>query len=250
MRQSGCAPKVALVTGGSRGIGRACVRILAGAGYRVAFSYVRDEASALALSAELEGQGREHLALRCDIAVPEQIAAFFDQVDSRYGRIDLLVNNAGIIRDGLLASLSLDDIVQVIQTNLVGPLLCCQKAIPTMLRQRSGCIVNLSSAAAQKPGKGQSNYAAAKGGIEAMTRALAVELASRNIRVNAIAPGVVHTDMSMALVNTQAPEILNRLLVKRYAEPEEVAEAVLFLAEKAPYMSGEVLNLNGGLKMP
>lgn len=250
MNQSVCVPKVALVTGGSRGIGRACVRMLAGAGYRVAFSYARDEASAQALSAELESQCREHLVLRCDIAVPEQIAALFEQVDNHYGRIDLLVNNAGIIRDGLLVSLSLDDIAQVIHTNLVGTLICCQKAIPAMLRQRSGCIVNLSSVAAQKPGKGQSNYAATKGGIEAMTRALAVELAPRNIRVNAIAPGIVNTDMSVALVNAQAPEILNRLLVKRYAEPEEVAEAVLFLAEKAPYMSGEVLNLNGGLKMP
>lgn len=242
--------KVAVVTGGSRGIGRACVRALAGAGYSVAFSYVRDAASALALSAELESQGREHLALRCDIASPEQIAAFFEQVENRYGRLDLLVNNAGIIRDGLLASLSQDDIAQVIQTNLVGPLLCCQKAIPAMLRQRSGCIVNLSSVAAQKPGKGQSNYAAAKGGIEAMTRALAVELAPRNIRVNAVAPGIVNTDMSAALVNIQAPEILSRLLIKRHAEPEEIAEAVLFLAEKSPYMSGEVINLNGGLKMP
>lgn len=250
MNQPSRAPKVALVTGGSRGIGRACVRRLTGAGYRVAFSYVRDEVSAQALSAELEGQDREHLALRCDIAVPEQIAVFFEQVENHYGRIDLLVNNAGIIRDGLLASLSQDDIAQVIQTNLVGPLLCCQKVIPAMLRQRSGCIVNLSSVAAQKPGKGQSSYAAAKGGIEAMTRALAVELAPRNIRVNAIAPGIVNTDMSAALVNTQAQEILNRLLVKRYAEPEEIAEAVLFLAEKAPYMSGEVLSLNGGLKMP
>ncbi len=250
MNESIRMQKVAVVIGGSRGIGRACVRILAGAGYRVAFSYVRDEASAQTLSAELENQGLEHLALRCDIALPEMIAAFFEQVENHYGRLDLLVNNAGIIRDGLLASLSQEDITQVIQTNLVGPLLCCQKAIPAMLRQRSGCIVNLSSVAAQKPGKGQSNYAAAKGGVEAMTRALAVELAPRNIRVNAIAPGIVNTDMSTALVNSRAPEILSRLLIKRHAEPEEIAEAVLFLAERAPYMSGEVLNINGGLKMP
>ncbi|MBI2381219.1 MAG: 3-oxoacyl-ACP reductase FabG [Gammaproteobacteria bacterium] len=242
--------KVAVVTGGSRGIGRACVRALAEAGYRLAYSYVQDEAAAQALSAELESQGREHLALRCDIADPDQVAAFFGQVEARFGRLDVLVNNAGIIRDGLLANMAYADLAQVIQTNLVGPMLCCQGAIPAMMRQRNGCIVNLSSVAAQKPGKGQSNYAAAKGGVEALTRALAVELAPRNIRVNAIAPGIVNTGMSAALVDAQAPEILSRLLVKRHAEPEEIAEAVLFLAERAPYMSGEVLALNGGLKMP
>lgn len=242
--------KVAVVTGGSRGIGRAIVKALAGAGYAVAFNYVRDEVAAAALREEIEQQGGQCLALQCDISAPQSIVAFFEQVEGAFGRIDLLVNNAGVTRDGLLATLSLEDITQVIQTNLIGTLLCCQQVVPCMMRQRSGCIVNISSVAAQKPGKGQSNYAAAKGGVEALTRALAVELAPRNIRVNAVAPGIVNTEMSKALIGSLEQDIQSRLLIKRYAEPEEIAEAVLFIAERAHYLTGEVLPVNGGLKMP
>ncbi|AJA16286.1 MULTISPECIES: 3-oxoacyl-ACP reductase family protein [Pseudomonas] len=241
--------KIAVVTGGSRGIGKAIVLALAGAGYQVAFSYVRDEASAAALQAQVEGLGRECLAVQCDVKEAPSIQAFFERVEQRFERIDLLVNNAGITRDGLLATQSLSDITEVIQTNLVGTLLCCQQVLPCMMRQRSGCIVNLSSVAAQKPGKGQSNYAAAKGGVEALTRALAVELAPRNIRVNAVAPGIVSTDMSQALVGAHEQEIQSRLLIKRFARPEEIADAVLYLAERGLYVTGEVLSVNGGLKM-
>ncbi|AVD95350.1 MULTISPECIES: 3-oxoacyl-ACP reductase family protein [Pseudomonas] len=242
--------KIAVVTGGSRGIGKSIVLALAGAGYQVAFSYVRDEASAAALQAQVEGLGRECLAVQCDVKEAPSIQAFFERVEQRFERIDLLVNNAGITRDGLLATQSLSDITEVIQTNLVGTLLCCQQVLPCMMRQRSGCIVNLSSVAAQKPGKGQSNYAAAKGGVEALTRALAVELAPRNIRVNAVAPGIVSTDMSQALVGAHEQEIQSRLLIKRFARPEEIADAVLYLAERGLYVTGEVLSVNGGLKMP
>ncbi|HDS1705812.1 3-oxoacyl-ACP reductase FabG [Pseudomonas alloputida] len=242
--------KIAVVTGGSRGIGKSIVLALAGAGYQVAFSYVRDEASAAALQAQVEGLGRDCLAVQCDVKDAQSIQAFFERVEQRFERIDLLVNNAGITRDGLLATQSLSDITEVIQTNLVGTLLCCQQVLPCMMRQRSGCIVNLSSVAAQKPGKGQSNYAAAKGGVEALTRALAVELAPRNIRVNAVAPGIVSTDMSQALVGAHEQEIQSRLLIKRFARPEEIADAVLYLAERGLYVTGEVLSVNGGLKMP
>lgn len=242
--------KIAVVTGGSRGIGKSIVLALAGAGYQVAFSYVRDEASAAALQAQVEGLGRDCLAVQCDVKEAPSIQAFFERVEQRFERIDLLVNNAGITRDGLLATQSLSDITDVIQTNLVGTLLCCQQVLPCMMRQRSGCIVNLSSVAAQKPGKGQSNYAAAKGGVEALTRALAVELAPRNIRVNAVAPGIVSTDMSQALVGAHEQEIQSRLLIKRFARPEEIADAVLYLAERGLYVTGEVLSVNGGLKMP
>ena len=241
--------KIAVVTGGSRGIGKSIVLALAGAGYQVAFSYVRDEASAAALQAQVEGLGRDCLAVQCDVKEAPSIQAFFERVEQRFERIDLLVNNAGITRDGLLATQSLSDITEVIQTNLVGTLLCCQQVLPCMMRQRSGCIVNLSSVAAQKPGKGQSNYAAAKGGVEALTRALAVELAPRNIRVNAVAPGIVSTDMSQALVGAHEQEIQSRLLIKRFARPEEIADAVLYLAERGLYVTGEVLPVNGGLKM-
>ncbi|MEN8642841.1 SDR family NAD(P)-dependent oxidoreductase [Pseudomonas sichuanensis] len=241
--------KIAVVTGGSRGIGKSVVLALAGAGYQVAFSYVRDEAAAAALQAQVEGLGRECLAVQCDVKDAQSIQGFFERVEQRFARIDLLVNNAGITRDGLLATQSLSDITEVIQTNLIGTLLCCQQVLPCMMRQRSGCIVNLSSVAAQKPGKGQSNYAAAKGGVEALTRALAVELAPRNIRVNAVAPGVVSTDMSEALVGAHEQEIQSRLLIKRFARPEEIADAVLYLAERGLYVTGEVLSVNGGLKM-
>lgn len=241
--------KIAVVTGGSRGIGKSVVLALAGAGYQVAFSYVRDEASAAALQVQVEGLGRECLAVQCDVKDAQSIQAFFERVEQRFERIDLLVNNAGITRDGLLATQSVSDITEVIQTNLIGTLLCCQQVLPCMMRQRSGCIVNLSSVAAQKPGRGQSNYAAAKGGVEALTRALAVELAPRNIRVNAVAPGIVSTDMSEALVGAHEQEIQSRLLIKRFARPEEIADAVLYLAERGLYVTGEVLSVNGGLKM-
>ena len=173
--------KVAVVTGGSRGIGRAIVQTLAGAGYQIAFSYVRDEVAAMALRDEVQTLGIDCLALQCDVSSGDSIKAFFERVEAHFQRIDLLVNNAGITRDGLLATMSARDLVEVIQTNLIGTMLCCQQVVPGMLRQRSGCIVNISSVAAQKPGKGQSNYAAAKGGDGALTRAMAVELAPRNI---------------------------------------------------------------------
>ena len=242
--------KVAVVTGGSRGIGRSIVQTLAGAGYQIAFSYVRDEVAAMTLRDEVQASGIDCLALQCDVSSGDSIKAFFERVDQHFQRIDLLVNNAGITRDGLLATMSARDLVEVIQTNLIGTMLCCQQVVPGMLRQRSGCIVNISSVAAQKPGKGQSNYAAAKGGVESLTRALAVELAPRNIRVNAVAPGIVKTEMSTALIGSQEEEIQSRLLIKRYAEPEEIAEAVLYLADRGLYLTGEVLSVNGGLKMP
>lgn len=242
--------KIAVVTGGSRGIGKAIVLALAGAGYQIAFSYVRDEEAAMALRAEVEAMGRECLAAQCDVKDGNSIKGFFECVEQQFERIDLLVNNAGITRDGLLATLSINDITEVIQTNLIGTLLCCQQVVPGMMRQRSGCIVNLSSVAAQKPGKGQSNYAAAKGGVEALTRALAVELAPRNIRVNAVAPGIVNTDMTAALLGANEQEVQSRLLIKRFAEPQEIAEAVLYIAERGHYLTGEVLSVNGGLKMP
>jgi 3-oxoacyl-[acyl-carrier protein] reductase len=242
--------KIAVVTGGSRGIGKAIVLALAGAGYQIAFSYVRDEEAAMALRAEVEAMGRECLASQCDVKDGNSIKGFFERVEQQFERIDLLVNNAGITRDGLLATLSINDITEVIQTNLIGTLLCCQRVVPGMMRQRSGCIINLSSVAAQKPGKGQSNYAAAKGGVEGLTRALAVELAPRNIRVNAVAPGIVNTDMTAALLGAHEQEVQSRLLIKRLAEPQEIAEAVLYIAERGHYLTGEVLSVNGGLKMP
>ena len=241
--------KIAIVTGGSRGIGQSVVRRLAREGYDIAFNYVSDEASATSLRQEVETLGVRCIVSHMDVADSQSVVDFFARVDNDLGPASLLVNNAGVTRDGLLATLSTADIVKVIQTNLIGTMLCCQQVIPSMFRQRKGSIVNISSVAAQKPGKGQSNYAAAKGGVEALTRALAVELSPRNIRVNAVAPGIVNTDMSRELIANNAADIQSRLLVKRYAEPEEIAAAVWFLAQPDNYITGEVLPVNGGLKM-
>lgn len=241
--------KIAVVTGGSRGIGKEIVRSLAREGYDVAFNYINGREGAEQLHQEVLELGVKCLIAKMDVCDSDSVNEFFSLVDRELGEINLLVNNAGITRDGLLASLSITDITRVIQTNLIGTLLCTQQVIPSMMRHRKGAIVNISSVAAQKPGKGQSNYAAAKGGIESFTRALAVELAPRNIRVNAVAPGIVNTEMSQELINGNASEIHDRLLVKRYAEPEEIAAAVLFLANSNSYITGEILPINGGLKM-
>jgi 3-oxoacyl-[acyl-carrier protein] reductase len=250
MTGNNATARVAVITGGTRGIGRAIVDTLASAGCRIAFSYLGSEQAASALRDEIRLRGGECIAAHCDVGDTASIETFFDIVESEFGRVDVLVNNAGITRDGLLATQSLADIERVVHTNLIGTLLCCQKVVPGMMRRRGGCIVNISSVAAQRPNKGQSNYAAAKGGVEALTRALAVELAPRNIRVNAVAPGIVRTDMTAALIDNLGEQIRDRLLVKRYAEPQEVADVVRFLADTATYMTGEVLSLNGGLKMP
>jgi 3-oxoacyl-[acyl-carrier protein] reductase len=168
----------------------------------------------------------------------------------KFGRIDILINNAGITRDNLLATMEPDDITAVINTNLLGVIFPTKAVVMQMVRQRYGRIVNISSSAASKPGKGQSNYAAAKGGVEAFTKAMAVELAPRNILVNALAPGVVVTDMSEQIRTIGEEEIKARLLLKRYATAAEVADLVRWLASPDnQYMTGEILHLNGGLKM-
>jgi 3-oxoacyl-[acyl-carrier protein] reductase len=240
---------VAVVTGGARGIGRAIVLDLAGRGYRIAFNHRQSAGEAGQTRERAEALGAECLSQACDVADPASVEAFFAAVEQRFGAVDVLVNNAGITRDALLASQSPQDIHAVLQTNLVGPMLCIQQVLAGMMRRRRGCIVNLSSVAAQRPGKGQAAYAASKGGLEALTRALAVELAPRNIRVNAVAPGLVATGMSESLLGTQGDAIRERLLIKRCAEPDEIAAAVRFLIEDAGYLSGEVLPVNGGLKM-
>lgn len=242
--------QVALVTGASRGIGREIARIFAEHGADVVINYRGDEAAARETAAAVEQWGRRALVLKADVSDPEQASQMVARVLERFERIDILVNNAGITRDNLLASMEPDDIEAVIRTNLLGVIYPTQAVTRPMMRQRSGRIVNISSSAASKPGRGQSNYAAAKGGVEAFTKAMAVELAPRNVLVNAVAPGVIVTDMSEQIRRHGEDEIMSRLLLKRYAEPREVAEAVLFLASPSNrYLTGEVLHLDGGLKM-
>lgn len=242
--------QVALVTGASRGIGREIARLLAEHGADVAINYRGDEAAARETAGIVESLGRRALVIRADVSDPEQAGHMVGSVLEQFGRVDILVNNAGITRDNLLASMEPEDIEAVIRTNLLGVIYPTQAVTRPMMRQRSGRIVNVSSSAASKPGRGQSNYAAAKGGVEAFTKAMAVELAPRNVLVNAVAPGVIVTDMSEQIRRHGEDEIMARLLLKRYAEPREVAEAVLFLASPSNrYLTGEVLHLDGGLKM-
>lgn len=242
--------QVALVTGASRGIGREIARICAEHGADVAINYRGDEVAARETAAAVEQWGRRALVIKADVSDPAQAERMVASVLESFGRIDILVNNAGITRDNLLASMEPDDIEAVIRTNLLGVIYPTQAVTRTMMRQRSGRIVNISSSAASKPGRGQSNYAAAKGGVEAFTKAMAVELAPRNVLVNAVAPGVIVTDMSEQIRKHGEDEIMARLLLKRYAEPREVAEAVLFLASPSNrYLTGEILHLDGGLKM-
>jgi 3-oxoacyl-[acyl-carrier protein] reductase len=247
---SGLTDKVALVTGGSRGIGRAIVETLAADGADVVFVYRGAKEAADAVVADSASRGWKVCAEQGDVRDAAQCEALVEKVVNRHGTIDILVNNAGVVRDGLLAMLSADDVREVIETNLVGTMTMSRAVVPIMISRRSGSIVNLSSVAASKGGRGQSNYAASKGGIEAFTRSLAVELASRRIRVNAVAPGVIETEMSQAVRDLAGDQVLARILLKRYGQPQEVANAVWFLASQlAGYVTGEVLHVDGGFKM-
>ncbi|WP_411130080.1 3-oxoacyl-ACP reductase family protein [Streptomyces sp. x-19] len=244
------AGQVALVTGGSRGIGRAIAVKLAEEGCDIALNYRSATAEAEQVAEQIAKLGRRVELFQGDLSDPEVPHTVVSGVRASFGRIDVLVNNAGITRDELLVNQSLADIEDVLRTNLVAPMLTVQAVAPAMLRQRYGRIVNVSSSAASKPGRGQSNYAAAKGGLESFTKAMAVELASRHILVNAVAPGVINTDMTDTIRAHGEEEIMSRLLLKKYAEPETIADAVTYLASpRNTYTTGEVLHVDGGLKM-
>lgn len=239
---------VAIVTGGSRGIGRAIVQVLAAAGMHVVFTYRESAAAAADVVAGTPG-GRV-TAERIDVREAAACAALVEQVVGRTERLDLLVNNAGVIRDNLLALLQDQDVRDVLETNVGGAFNMCRAAVPHFLTQRRGKIINISSVAGDKGGRGQTNYAASKGAINALTRSLAVELASRGIQVNAVAPGVIETDMSRAVRERAGDQIQSRILLRRVGQPEEVAYAVWFLASKyADYITGQVLSVDGGFKM-
>ncbi len=242
--------RAAVVTGAGRGIGKAIALLLAEQGYDVAVNYRHCEGAARDTCAAVERAGAAALLVQADVADPPQADHMIDAVMDRFGRIDVLVNNAGITRNDTLLRMLPEDIESVIRTNLLGTIYPTQAAALHMIGQRYGRIVNISSSAAGKPGPGQAAYAASKGGIESFTRAMAVELAPKNILVNCVAPGVTVTDMSIPMREHRDDEVMQRLLLKRYAEPREMAEAVAFLAGPANlYITGEVLHLNGGMKM-
>jgi 3-oxoacyl-[acyl-carrier protein] reductase len=243
--------QVAIVTGGSRGIGKACVQALAAAGAKVAFVYRGSEDAAKALEAEVTAAGGVAKAHQGDVADPATADRVAAAVLADWGRIDILVNNAGVIRDGLFVRMDPADWKTVLSTNLDGTFYFCKAVSNQMVfKQKSGRIVNISSVAAEHVNAGQTNYAASKGAVNAFTRALAVELGGRNVTVNAVAPGFIETDMSEAVRNKAGDIIKKMIPLKRLGKPEDIAAAVLFLAgPAAAYITGQLLTVDGGLSL-
>ncbi|WP_287769366.1 3-oxoacyl-[acyl-carrier-protein] reductase [Megasphaera sp.] len=242
--------KTAIVTGGSRGIGRAAALTLAEAGADVAVIYAGNTAAAEETVRLIEEKGRKGLAIQCDVADEAAVTAMVKDVKKELGRIDILVNNAGITRDGLLMIMKEADWQAVLDTNLTGAFHCTKAVTRLMMKQRSGSIINITSVVGETGNAGQANYAAAKAGLIGFTKSVAKELASRNIRCNAIAPGCIETDMTAVLGEDTVDAMIKTIPLGRVAQPEEVAKAVLFLAsDDASYITGQTLNVDGGMVM-
>lgn len=244
------AGQVALVTGASRGIGRAIALELAKKGAKVAVNYAGSQDKALEVVKEIESFGGEAIAVQADVSDNTQVTQMIKTVEEKLGPINILVNNAGINRDNLLMRLKEEDWDQVMATNLKGVFNCTKAVIRGMMKERKGKIINISSVVGLSGNIGQSNYAASKAGIIGFTKAMAQELASRNIQVNAVAPGFITTDMTQQLTSEMQEQILNRIPLKRFGKPEDVANAVSFLASPAAdYITGQVLCVDGGMVM-
>jgi 3-oxoacyl-[acyl-carrier protein] reductase len=245
---AGLSDGVAIVTGGSRGIGRAIVELLAAAGMDVVLSYHQDAVAAAEVV--VAGKGLRITAEPLDVRDAAACTAFVEKVVDRTGRVDLLVNNAGVIRDNPLTIIDEEELRVVMETNMTGTFNMARAVAPHMISARRGKIINISSVAGEKGGRGQTNYAASKGAINGFTRSLAVELAARGITVNAVAPGVIETEMSREVRERAATEVLSRILLRRIGRPADVAYAVWFLASRyADYITGEILHVDGGFKM-
>jgi 3-oxoacyl-[acyl-carrier protein] reductase len=242
--------RVALVTGGSRGIGRAVVSALAREGAKVAFVYHSAREAADSLVEELKKEQRESIAFQCDVKQKAEAEKVVQAVIEKWGKLDILVNNAGVIRDSLLATMSEENWREVIATNLDSVYNFCQAVTRQMMSQRYGRMINISSVSADFGNPGQANYAASKGGVDGFTHCVAAELAKRNITVNAVSPGFIETDMTLPVRNAAGDQLVKHIPARRLGRPEDVAHAVVFLAsEESAYITGQVLRVDGGLTL-
>ena len=236
--------KTAIVTGASRGIGKACAIELAKAGYNIAVSYAGNDEAAGKTIEELKSIGVKAKAYKFNVADKEACSKAVEEILTDFGSVEILVNNAGITRDGLFMRMSSENWEAVINTNLNSAFYMSNAVIKTMVKQRSGCIINMSSIVGVMGNAGQANYSAAKAGLIGLTKSLAKELGSRNIRVNAIAPGFIQTDMTKDL---DTEKMIEHIPLKRLGQPEDIAKAVKFLAHDALYITGQVIGVDGGL---
>lgn len=241
--------KSAVVTGASRGIGREIATQLAARGADVAINYRRSDAEANEVADAIRAEGGQALVVQADVSEPEQARNLIRQVHDEWGRLDILINNAGITRDKTLRKLTDEDWESVIKTNLGSVYSCCTAALPIMIEQHYGRIVNITSFVGQAGNFGQSNYAASKGGIIAFTKTAALEVAKYNVTVNCIAPGFTETDMLKQVPEPVREKIIARIPMQRFGQPEEVARVVVFIAAEGDYITGQQINVNGGVYM-
>ncbi|MGG0336493.1 3-oxoacyl-[acyl-carrier-protein] reductase [Priestia aryabhattai] len=242
--------KVAVVTGASRGIGRAVAIELGKLGAKVVVNYSGNEAKALEVVDEIKGLGTDAIAVQANVAESDSVQAMIKEAISTFGSVDILVNNAGITRDNLLMRMKEDEWDDVINTNLKGVFLCTKAVTRQMMKQRAGRIINISSIVGVSGNAGQANYVAAKSGVIGLTKTTAKELASRNITVNAVAPGFIATDMTDKLNEEVQAEMLKQIPLASFGQPEDVANAVAFLASDASrYITGQTIHVDGGMVM-
>jgi 3-oxoacyl-[acyl-carrier protein] reductase len=242
-------PRTALITGASRGIGKACAHALASAGYRVVLA-ARSVEKLEEVAAAVRTNGAEAFVVEIDLASLDSIKSAFEKAAKEFGRVDILINNGGITKDGLAVRMKPQDWTAVLETNLTGAFYCVQQVLPGMMRERWGRIVNVSSVVGEMGNAGQANYVASKAGLIGLTKSLAQEVGSRNITVNAVAPGFIETDMTHALSAELKQKMIDQTPLRRIGTPEEIASAVKFLvSDEASFITGHVLDVNGGIYM-